>query len=341
MSDASEVAGRGSPWEGPLQTGVDTIGLAQTVTFTRYARLVLPVDGFVFWVKTDLLRPSALFNAATFNSAPFNRGQSVETPAATLIAQGSLHYATDTHQDEADTHSSNSMIFTSEQEINDLNAVTPNLIWIAEHLGIKFAFSSRRSFYRQAGLWHYRGQALYSVTQNQLIDKLDGFDVGTPVVSNSLPMWLAMQLPTPFPNLGGVGCYFYPSFAVPDNLAPPFVSVHIGPEDTRALQPTPRLDARGDPWQLAADRVRLTMFGFRNPEAIALLNYVERYITVTERVGLMTSPTIVRDAKQTQPELMILAQRKTLEFEVSYYQTAALRIARQLILEAIVTFNLE
>jgi hypothetical protein len=350
MSDVSETLASGSPWQGPLQTGVDTIGLLQTITFTRYARLVLPVDGFVFWIKADLLQPSALFNVAALNSAVFNGPAGIKAPAPTLVAQGSLHYGTDTTQGETANYSSNQVIFTSEQEVNDLNAVTPNTIWVAEHHGIRFAFSSRRPFYRQAGLWHYRGNALYSVTQNQLIDKLDGFDVSTPVVSNSLPIWLSLVAPYySSPDLvgvglNGIGSMLYPSFAVPDNLAPPFVSVHVDPAGTRALQPIPRYDAEGNPWQLVADRVRLTLYGFRNPEAIALLNYIERYMLVTENMGMLSGPTLgtaVRDDKHPQPELLILSQKKTIDFEVSYYQTAALKIAQQFIKEAIVTFSVE
>lgn len=348
MSDVTESLASGSPWQGPLQTGVDTISLFQKVVFTRYARLVLPLDGFVFWVKADLLKPSALFNVASLNSVAFNGPAGVKTVAPTLTAEGSLHYGTDTNQTETANYSSNQVIFTSEQEINDLNAVTPNLIWIAEHRGIRFAFSLRRPFYRQAGLWHYRGNALYSVTQNQLVDKLEGFDVSSPVVSNSLPIWLSLAAPVfSSPDLSGIGlngigAMLYPSFAVPDNLAPPFVSVHVDPNGTRALQPVPRYDVEGNPWQLVADRVRLTLYGFRNFEAVALMNYVERYMLVTENMGMLTGPslgTAVRDDKHPQPELLILSQKKTIDFDVSYYQTAALRIARQHILEAVATFE--
>jgi hypothetical protein len=351
MSDVSESLGQQLPWSDPLRTGVDTISLEQSVTFTRYVRLVLPLDGFVFWVKADLLKPSsALFNASAFNAAAFNAGLRVAVTAPTLDAKGSLHYGTDTHQDEAVSYSSNSVIFTSEHEVNDLNDVTPNLIWIAEYEGVRFAFSSRRPFYRQAGLWHYRGNALYSVTQNQVIDKLDGFDVSEPVVSNSLPIWLSLSAPYfSSPDLAGIGLNgigvpIYPSFAVPDNLAPPFAAIHIDPEGTRALQPIPRIDAAGTSWQLAADRVRVTTFGLRNSQSIAFIDYVERYIGVTGNMGLMSGPglggPVVRDNKQTQPELLILAQRKTVDFEVSYYQSAALKIAHQFIREAIVSFDI-
>lgn len=346
MSDVNGSLGQQLPWESPLRTGVDTISLNQKVTFTRYARLVLPLDGFVFWVKADLLRPSALFNSMGFNAARFDAGLTIEAPAPTLEAAGSLHYGTDTHQDEAVSYSSNSVVFTSEHPVQDLNAVAPNLMWVADYEGVRFAFSGRRPFYRQAGLWHYRGNALYSVTQNQLIDKLDGFNVREPVVSNSLPIWLSLTAPffsSPLLagiGLNGIGAALYPSFAVPDNLPPPFVAVHVDPEGTRAMQPVQRLDRDGNPQQLAVDRVRLTLFGFRNTEAIGLLNYVERYIQVTNNMGLMNAPT-VRDNKQTQPELLILSQRKTIDIEVNYYQSAVLRIARQFIKQAFVTFDVE
>ena len=47
---------QGTPIGADLQTGVEAISIQQTVTFTKYVRLVLPLDGYVFWVAAPLLR---------------------------------------------------------------------------------------------------------------------------------------------------------------------------------------------------------------------------------------------------------------------------------------------
>jgi hypothetical protein len=48
---------------------------------------------------------------------------------------------------------------------------------------------------------------------------------------------------------------------------------------------------------------------------------------------------IMRDEKRIQSELDLLAMKKTIEFDVSYYQTRTADIARQLILSAIVSYS--
>jgi hypothetical protein len=331
-SSVTESVEKQSPWRGPLDAFTDTISLDQTVTFTRYARLVLPSDGSVFWVRAELLSASALLNAFRLNIVALD-GIVRGVPAPVLVARGSLHYATETRQEEQAVFARNSVIFTSEQPVQDLNDVSPELLWLAEFEDIRFAFSARQPFYHQAGLWHYRGQALYSTMQTQVVDDLATFDAYEPVVSNSLPIWLSLQAATPFPNLGGCGVPLYPSFAVPDNLPPPFVSVHVEPAATRSFQAAPWLSQKGYHRELSADRVRLTSYGLRNANALTFFDYVQRFSVTTGLFGVM-NVMAVRDEKQTQPELLILAQRKTIDVEVSYHQRAATRVAKQLIEQA-------
>jgi hypothetical protein len=67
---------------------------------------VLPLDGHVFWIKAN--------------------------PLEQIVVTGSLHYASDSHQEESGSFTVNSVVFTSEEEINDLNDVSPNEMWIAD-----------------------------------------------------------------------------------------------------------------------------------------------------------------------------------------------------------------
>lgn len=328
MSTVAEMVGAPGPLAASLQAGVDTISQNQTVTFTRYLRLVLPLDGFLFWVKASILAPSAVIGASPIGLPWINQGPSVATPATTLTVPGSMHYTTIQQQDESVDRSLHRMVFTAEKPITDFGALGPNEMYLATFDGVQFSFSQRSMYYQQAGLHHYTGDGIYSNMASQIIDDPGGFDSGSLVVSNSLPFWL-MQT---------AQCPVYPSFLIPDNLVPPYISAHIEPSQTRAMQMAPYIDQTGSHWQLAFDRVRLTLYGLRNNQALDFLDSVLNSIGPDgATVGLMNSP-IVRDEKATQVELGILAMKKTIEFEVSYFQQRVRDIAIQYILSCIPQF---
>lgn len=320
-----------------LRAGLNMLSLNQTITFTRYVRVVLPIDGFVFLVKAELLSPSALFNSSLFNSVDYNAAPKVLTAANFITAQGSLHYATETAQEEDSSLAINRVIFTSEVPVQDLEAIAPNEIYVGEFQNLKFAFSSRGSFYKQANLYHYVGNAVYSTMQTQIIDNPLQLDTRNAVVSNSLPFWLALNGYTSVAGIATSTLQLFPSFLVPDNIAPPFASVHIEPSETVALQATPLIGPDGSHYQLTRDRVRITTFGVRNNAIQDFVDSVNQYSLDTDNIGLMNMP-IVRDEKKTQSEMNILAEKKSIEYEVSYYQTRARTVARQFILDVIPSF---
>lgn len=337
MAKLDEAIGAPSQLGSDLQAGVEAISSNQTVTFTKYVKVVLPLDGFVFWVKADQVGPSALYNAALMNQAMYGAG-AVVTPGPYIVAEGSLHYMTDTRQDEANTMGVNRVIFTSQQPIQDLNEVGPNVLFIGVIDGIKFAFSTRSSFYRQADLWHYVGFAVYSDMETQVVDDPRSLNTRDVVVSNSLPLWLALNGYQPtIGGFGNPGITLYPSFLVPSNLAPPYAAVHIPPENTRTLTGAPRIGADSSHSQLCADIVKITMFGMRNFNALDFLDCVLQRSLDYEEFGIMNA-SAVRDEKRTQSELGAIAQKKSIQFEVSYYQNRMNDIARKLILSAIPSF---
>lgn len=337
MPTVEEAGASGSPLAAGLRQGERAIDQNQKVTFLQYNRLVLPVDGFVFWVAASLMTPGALNRSAAFNSAAFNTASFNESPQAgvqdnTLVARGSLHYSSDMEQTEEANYAINRVLFTSEQHIQGLNAVGPNTIYIATIDSIRFAFSSRSSFYRQAGIWHYVGNAIYSTMESQIIDDPADFNGKQVVVSNSLPAWLAINhyappypVLLPFPTIP-----LYPSFAVPQNLRPPYGSVQIGEGDTDAIQGAPFLGRTLTHRQLVTDRVQVTLFGANNDAALTFQDASIGYATDTERFGIMNVP-VVRDVKATQNELLTLAMKKRIGFEVSYYQESVRNATRQMI----------
>ncbi|NBI44975.1 hypothetical protein [Burkholderia sp. ISTR5] len=301
-----------------LQTGLEQISRQQSVTFQQYTKSTLPTDGYVFWVATG--------TAQQF--------------------KGSLHILTDRRQDEDQTIAANKMIFTAEEEISQLNAISPGSMWVGtwqtDDATLQVAFAETGSNYQQAGLWHYRGFAVYPALASQLVESAADLPV-EPIVSNSLPIWLSVA--------GLAGAPIYPSFLVPDNVQPPYVTAHIEPVETVALQSFPTYQWHGTPspptalqpmasTQLMRDSVRLTLYGFTNQKAIQFYSALIDYSMNTDNFGFCNSPAI-RDEKRTQVEIAAIAMKKTLTILASYYQGTADAIARRLILSASITTTIQ
>ena len=319
MASAVEAAQAKPQLGAGLAQGVETLSGNEQVTFTLYVKLVLPLDGYVFWVNASLLTDSALFNASQYNKLLYNNYPE-GVPARQLVASGSFHFSSDVQMLEDRQTVFNHTTFTSLVEIADFNLINPQFQYIATYQGMRFAFNTRANFYKQADLYHYRGDALYSVMNTQVIDTMTGFDTQSVIVSNSLPIWLSLNQFFPM----------YPSYLVDQNIVPAYAAVDINPSLTTALQDFPLLDPDSNPFQLVKDTVKITMYGIRNHEALNFVQYILDYSRNTDNIGLMNMP-VMQDEKMTQSELGIMAQKKTITFEVSYYQSTVNDIARKLI----------
>ena len=289
-----------------LAQGTEVLSQAQDVVFVQYIRYVLPLDGYVFWLRTQ----------------------------QTTI-HGSLHVAVTRQQNVDESADIDRVIFTTSDEINSLNAIAPNTIWIGEWDGVKFAFATSGPFYENAGLFHYAGNAVYAYMESQLVDVGSQLPPDTLVVSNSLPAWLAIVAYNPVwlvPKNPQIT--LYPSFLIPDNIRPPYGVVHIDPNQTQGLQSTPHLNRYATHEQLATDRVRVSLWGLTNSQASDWFDTVNRYSEDTSAIGMMSTPAVIRDEKIIQVELGVIAMKKTIEFEIAYNQTAMRDTALQLIEKA-------
>jgi len=327
MASIEETIGAKPQLASGLAQGVETLSGNEKVTFTLYVKMVLPLDGYVFWVNASLLSDSALYNASQYNRLLYNNYPN-GVPPKQITATGSFHFNQEIHQLADRTTTYNHVIFTSIQPIQDLNLTNPQFLYIANYQENRFAFSRRENYYKQADLYHYRGDALYSIMDTQIIDSMTGFDTTSVIVSNSLPIWLGLNQFFPL----------YPSYLVEQNLPPIYATVDIDPNQTTALQDVMLLDSESNPWQLTKDIVKLEIFGIRNQEALNFVEYVLDYMRNYDTMGLMNMP-IMQDAKVTQPEMGIIAQKKVITFEISYYQTTVNNIARQLIESAFITLT--
>ena len=342
MAQATEAGFARTPMGADLAQGVDTLDLEQTITFRSYIRLVLPLDGYVFYVAASLVGPSALLNTTPLNRFAFGQPPASAVAAPTFVCKGSMHYATDVRQEEAETYAANRMVFTSEYEVNDLNIVAPGTLWIGtfDDAGPdapplapprRFAFSSRSSWYKQADLWHYTGFAVYPDMATQVIDDIRGFDTTSVVVSNSLPAWLGLN------GFGNPALTLFPSFLSPENFEPPYATVHIPPESTRGLALAPLLGSNSSHSQLCSERVRITLWGTRAYNALDFVDCVNQYSLDTGLIGMMDNP-VMRDEKRTQAELATIAMKKSIEYTISYQQSRMNTVARQLIRSAVPSF---
>lgn len=312
MTSALEGSPQPAPLAPALMDGLRVLTAGAVIPFTQYVRYVLPLDGYVFWLKT----------------------QKIEL-------HGSLHITANKRQNEDETISINRVVFTTSCLVDPLNAIEPNTIWVGEAQGVKFSFSESGPRFQQSGLFHYVGDAVYPALLSQLVDVGSQLSKDTLVVSNSLPAWLSLQhynpvwLPAPNPNIT-----LYPSFLVPDDLPPPYGSVHIEPSQTEAIQSTARIGPLRNHYQLVRDRVRITLYGTTNDQAVSFLDLVDQYSLDTDTIGMMNMP-VIKDQKRTQAELGVIAMKKTLDFEVNYYQTSIRNAAQQLITSVTVNYLVE
>lgn len=318
MPSAAEAASGGSQLQAALDAGLDQLSADQVVSFVQYEKFSLWPDSSVFWIASGV----------------------------TQSAKGSLHFATDRFQNEDETLGSNEFIFSSEQEITAFNTVSPTTLFIGswpfgDGQALQIVFSRRGRFYEESGVWHYSGIAVYPAMQSQILASAADIPTG-PIVSNSLPIWLAQNSMAPV----------YPSFLVPDNIVPPYIVAHIEPSQTQALGAFPVIgpwpgvtvpDSGGSPLhdlpssQLMRDEVMLTLYGFNNQMALQFLNaLIEGSKDGSIPFGFADSP-VIHDGKRIQTEIAALAQKKTIVISANYLQGAADVVARRLLLSAILS----
>jgi hypothetical protein len=303
VPNVDEIMGAsGSMAAAALAAGLDAVSLSQEVTFSRYLRLVLPMDGFIFWVRTSLVSPMSLYNDIKYNEVQYNLSSKVSVnPNDSIQAKGSLHYTSVLMQEADESYTNNQVIFTSETEINDLNDNDPSSIFVGSIDRIRFAFRQRTKFFRQNGLYHYVGDAIVPVMHLQLIEDPREVDA-RPVVSNSLPIWLRLAAAPPYVWQQPRQLFpLFPSFVVPDNLETPYGSVHIYPESTMGIA-LPSISASSSHSQFAKDKVRITFFGLRSDAVIDFLDAAIDYMTNFDDLGLINIP-IIKDEKRTKPEM--------------------------------------
>ena len=314
-----------TPLNSALKEGLRSLDRLQEITFSRYRRYVLPVDGFVFWIKKSLLtNPSGALNSFMVGSVPLNTLQTVTSAGDEFTVQGSLHYSTNNVQENTQVFGKNNVTFTTDKDIDDFNDIGENELFIGTWDDIQWSFSQRGNYYSQSGLYHYTGEAINPIMRSQIIDDLAQLKT-VQIVNDSLPIWMGLSKYAPV----------YPAYRGLQNVRPPFLSVEI--TDSVTLQQLPFIDINSNRDQLCKDTVEITCYGLDNN---AILDYI-RYIVIEQALlpfsgfGICNTP-IAKTINIPQSELNVTANAKKIVFEINYYQSRTLDIVQQLVQQAFV-----
>ncbi|MGK0739981.1 hypothetical protein ACSFCX_06555 [Yokenella regensburgei] len=288
-----------------LTQGLDDLSRFQVVTFTKYIRKVLPLDGFVFWVKASIL-------AETPTDAPDS-----------VPVKGFLHLTTESIQDDEQLYDRNVVTFTAQADIDPFNDIGSDVLYIGEFFGLQFSFSRRTGLNESARLYHYTGEAIFPHMRSQIINSADDIDLSDVVVSSSLPVWLLLNKFMPM----------FPAMLSLQNLSPPYATVRCS--NAQPIGGGYFLDAESNQFQLVSEEVKIYITGLRNAAVGDFLRYVQEYTLLDDaEIGVMNIP-VIQDERVRQNELNAIAMRKTITFKVNYYQQRMRNVARQLITSAI------
>lgn len=304
MPSVDELQSVATELNATLTEGVNTLDNYQVVTFTKYVRRVLPLDGYVFWVNSALINPD---------------GQPTTVPV-----NGYIHLTTNTIQEEEALYDKNAVIFTGLSKIDDFNEVDGDTLYIGNFFGVDFAFSQRTGLNDPANLYHYFGHAIYPEMESQIINTADDLDLSRAIVSSSLPIWL---------SLTASGVALYPAMLSESNLPPPYATVRCS--KVAGIAGGYYLDVNSNQYQLVQEEVKINFTGLRNDDIQNFWRFVNEYTLRDDALmGIMNIP-VVQDERVPQNELNVIAMRKTITFQVNYYQGLMRDVARKLILKAI------
>ncbi|SAI62375.1 Uncharacterised protein [Enterobacter roggenkampii] len=230
-----------------LTQGLDDLSRFQVVTFTKYIRKVLPLDGFVFWVKASVLSDDP-------SSEP-----------DTVDVKGYLHLTTETIQDDEQLYDRNVVTFTAQADIDPFNDIGSDVLYIGEFFGLQFSFSRRTGLNEPANLYHYTGEAIFPYMRSQIINSSDDIDLADVVVSSSLPVWLTLSQYMPM----------FPAMLSTQNLSPPYATVKCS--NTAPIAGSFYLDEQQNQYQLVSEDVTISITGLRNAGVEDFLRYVQQY----------------------------------------------------------------
>ncbi|CAB4132100.1 hypothetical protein UFOVP136_39 [uncultured Caudovirales phage] len=280
-----------------LENGLKILSEYQRITFERYDRVVLPADGFIFWVRTD----------------------------RQFTVDGSFHYAANNVQENTQVYGKNYVTFTTTSDIDDFNDIGESELFIGMFDDIQFSFSQRGKFYRSAGLFHYTGEAINPIMRTQIIDDVTQLKT-VQIVNDSLPIFMSLNKYAPV----------YPAYRGLQNVRPPFLSVEITDSSTLQQIPVMDVNGNRDQLCKDTVEVTCYGLDNNAVLDYIRYIVIEQALLPFSGFGICNTP-ISKTVNIPQSELNVTANAKKIMFEINYYQSRTVEIAQQLIQQAIVS----
>lgn len=319
-----------TPLNDALVAGLDSIRYGQTLTFSPYVRVTLPLDGFVFWLAYSLVSADTLASL----------GLPAEAPPE-LQVNCSVHMSTEIEQNEDESLDLSRITITSESEVRPFHDTDVNLLWLSSFSGVRFSISSRTGYYEQANLHHYKGSTIYPVMMSQIIDSADQLQLSDQILSNSTPLWLSIVNDLArYPWVPGFSFKLYPRYLLPDNRVPPYGVIMPIEGSQRAVSAGPLFSDTMSRDAYVRESVDIILYGCNNKAASDFLDTMLLIAMNKPYFGINNSP-VIADESRPQSEINVLAQKKRISFEVNYYQSQARDMAIRLITQCVPTFTVE
>jgi len=268
-----------------LFEGYQQLSGNQKITFTRYVSKILPIDGWHFWVKAELLDGE---------TEPFNK-----------VVSGTLHQSVNQTQEATKSNAITSIILTVNQPIDLLKEVNQESMWLGEYDGSKFSFNIQNAFYDNANQFHYAGDAVYIENSDAFIDDINDLNLDDTVITNCIPLFIALNDQV----------QIYPAFLNPTNLKPPYATIEV--KQTTGVAAGITFNEFDDSKLMQWDKVELSIFGLRKKQLSDFLKYLTTKQLETEAFGIYWLPSI-QNENIPQSEVNILTNKKVLSFDVNY-----------------------
>jgi hypothetical protein len=329
MTFLSESQTKQTALAGALSAGLDNIRYGQEIAFTPYIRLVLPIDGFVFWVRYDQVGAETLKDAGLLDEG-----------AQPITVDCDIHMATSTDQSEDENIDVSNVVVTTKQEVRPFHDAIVTVMWLAESEGVRFAINSRKSFSQQANVFHYVGKTIYPAMMTQIIDDASQFNLRELVLSNSTALWLfiasdihrAVWLP-------GFTFPLFPKYLIPDNLDPPYGVVSPLEGTIRGINLAPTYSLTFSRDHFVEEEVDIILYGCPHRIAADFVDSVLGYTLAETTFGIQNTPTI-KDEPRQQTELSVLAQKKRINFKINFHQRVLRDMAIRLITKCVPNITL-
>ncbi|MDI2113068.1 hypothetical protein [Commensalibacter nepenthis] len=276
-----------------LQDGLNTIRQGQVIIITYYQKAILPYDGFVYWVKS-------------------RKKDSVE---ASMI-----HYSDELRHEDQSYYDDASLIITTTEPLFDFSQEDIETLPVFNYAGKQYVIKKTGNNTDNAGLYHNFAKVIEPRLKSIFLNTKKDFLEKTVQFSNSISRFILLA--NGYFDLVKIPYIIYPEWLVPLNKTPPYIT--IGITETEALSVGHKqvyINEQPTFVNPAKDYIELNLYGLDNHEAINFLATLEKWSLIYQQMGFLNIPRI-KDLPSSQNEIGSLSQKKIIEIEVFYYQSA-------------------